>query len=98
MGYNMKTVVSLVLTGLIGIFIVMTLFNDLYSDTNSAADTLNVTMSCGADGNCTATGDNYFGTAGNLVLTGWKIVQYGLVFVVLLGFGVALFMKSIGKW
>lgn len=87
MSYNMKGIVTLVLTGLIGIFIVLTLFNDLYSDTNSASDSLNGTMRTAG-----------YTTAANLVFTGWKIVQYGLVFLILLGFGVSLFMKSIGKW
>jgi hypothetical protein len=86
MAYDIKGLLGTVVIGLIGIFLVMTLFSDLFGDTNTAVDDLNGTMT-----------DAGYETSGNLVITGWKIAQLGLVFVVLVGFGIALFSKATGK-
>jgi hypothetical protein len=49
----------------IGVFILFTLVEALYGTVNTAVDTLNATMT-----------DAGYSTAGNMVVYGWKIMQY----------------------
>lgn len=49
----------------IGVFILFTLVDALYSTVNDAVTALNETMTTGG-----------YATAGNMVIYGWKILQY----------------------
>jgi hypothetical protein len=54
-----------ILSLFIGIFVLFTLVDALYSTVNTAVSNLNITMTTGG-----------YGTSGNMVIYGWKILQY----------------------
>jgi len=54
-----------ILTLFIGVFVLFTLVDALYSTVNTSVTTLNATMHTSG-----------YATAGNMVVYGWKILQY----------------------
>ena len=83
---TLKTVIVASVLIPIGIWITLTLYNDLYSDTNTAVDDLNTTMD--TEG---------YSEAGSFLTTAWKISQYGFVIMILSSFGLVVILKALGK-
>lgn len=83
---ELKTAVMFAVLVPIAIWISLTIYNDLYSDTNTAVTTLNATQTTAG-----------YSTAGNFTMTMWKIAQYGFVLFLLAIFGLAVIFKGVGR-
>lgn len=98
-----KVEVGTIVSLMIGFFVLFLIVEALYGTVNDTVNTLNTTMTCTGGVNVSACESNTppftvgaYRTAGNLVVYGWRLLQYviGLGALVL---GAMVIMKKAGK-